>query len=101
MLLRDLQAEVVIDDIAAWTRDPAAALPSQADAYAAAVLGGDDPDSAAEAASAAASAHHRPLRPPGPCRIGPPSRPLDRPARAGANSTRAPSPQTEHNSLYI
>ncbi|HEY9549185.1 MAG TPA: alpha/beta fold hydrolase, partial [Kiloniellaceae bacterium] len=53
MLLRDLQAEVVIDDIAAWTRDPAAALPSQADAYAAAVLGGDDPDSAAEAASAA------------------------------------------------
>lgn len=31
MLLRDLQAARVIDDIAAWTADPAAALPSGAD----------------------------------------------------------------------
>ncbi|WP_299625507.1 alpha/beta hydrolase [Pelagibius sp.] len=40
MLLRDLQAQVVIDDIAAWTRDRAAPLPSQAEAYAAEVLAG-------------------------------------------------------------
>jgi alpha-beta hydrolase superfamily lysophospholipase len=38
MLLRDLQAPVVIDDIAAWTRDPAAPLPSVAEAYAAEAL---------------------------------------------------------------
>jgi len=31
MLLRDLQAQVVVDDIAAWIGDPAAALPSGAD----------------------------------------------------------------------
>lgn len=31
MLLRDLQAKVVIDDIAAWVRNPRAALPSGAD----------------------------------------------------------------------
>ena len=31
MLLRDLQAPVVIHDIAAWTRDPTAALPSPAE----------------------------------------------------------------------
>ncbi len=31
MLLRDLQAQVVIDDIAAWVADPAAPLPSGAD----------------------------------------------------------------------
>jgi acylglycerol lipase len=50
MLLRDLQAEVVIADIAAWTRDPAAPLPSGAEAHAAAVLAGDG-----EAATAAAA----------------------------------------------
>lgn len=38
MLLRDLQAPVVIDDIAAWMRDPAAPLPSAAEAYAAEAL---------------------------------------------------------------
>ncbi len=38
MLLRDLQARVVIGDIAAWTRDPAAPLPSPAEAHAAAAL---------------------------------------------------------------
>ncbi len=38
MLLRDLQARVVIGDIAAWTRDPQAPLPSEAEAYAAEVL---------------------------------------------------------------
>ena len=31
MLLRDLQAQVVVDDIAAWISDPGAALPSGAD----------------------------------------------------------------------
>lgn len=31
MLLRDLQAQVVIDDIAAWIADPSAALPSGSD----------------------------------------------------------------------
>ena len=31
MLLRDLQAEIVHRDIAAWARDPRAALPSGAD----------------------------------------------------------------------
>ncbi|NIA68041.1 alpha/beta hydrolase [Pelagibius litoralis] len=41
MLLRDLQAGVVIDDIAAWTRDRQAPLPSQAEAYAAAALAKD------------------------------------------------------------
>ena len=41
MLLRDLQAQTVIDDIAAWTRDPAAPLPSGAEARAAALLDGD------------------------------------------------------------
>lgn len=39
MLLRDLQAEVVIADIAAWTRNPSAPLPSGAENYAAAALG--------------------------------------------------------------
>lgn len=34
MLLRDLQAETVLDDIAAWIADPAAPLPSGADTYA-------------------------------------------------------------------
>jgi len=53
MLLRDLEAEVVISDIAAWTRDPTAALPSRADAHAAAVLGREVQEDGAEAASAA------------------------------------------------
>ncbi len=34
MLLRDLEARTVIDDIAAWVADPAAPLPSGADAHA-------------------------------------------------------------------
>lgn len=38
MLLRDLQARVVLDDIVTWIRDPAAPLPSGADRRAAAVL---------------------------------------------------------------
>ncbi|GAB4392629.1 MAG: alpha/beta hydrolase [Kiloniellaceae bacterium] len=38
MLLRDLQAQVVIDDIAAWTRDKTAPLPSGAEEFAAAAL---------------------------------------------------------------
>lgn len=38
MLLRDLQAEVVIGDIAAWTRDRQGTLPSGAEDYAAAAL---------------------------------------------------------------
>ncbi|MEO0034507.1 MAG: hypothetical protein RLZZ501_530, partial [Pseudomonadota bacterium] len=37
-LLRDLQARRVIDDIAAWTADPAAPLPSGADRHAGSVL---------------------------------------------------------------
>ena len=40
MLLRDLEAEVVLDDVAAWIADPAAALPSGADRHATAVLDG-------------------------------------------------------------
>ena len=51
MLLRDLQAQVVIDDIAAWTRDRQAPLPSAAEAYAAAALAGEA-DREAEQASA-------------------------------------------------
>lgn len=50
MLLRDLQARVVIDDIAAWTRDPLAPLPSGAEAHAAAALHGADPEEATAAA---------------------------------------------------
>ena len=38
MLMRDLQAEVVLRDIAGWIADPSAPLPSGADARAAAVL---------------------------------------------------------------
>ena len=38
MLLRDVQAETVWRDIAAWIGDPAAPLPSEADAYARAAL---------------------------------------------------------------
>lgn len=52
MLLRDLQAAVVIADVAAWTRDPAGPLPSGAEDYAAAALGriaaGADPQEALE-----------------------------------------------------
>ncbi len=64
LLLRDLQAPVVLGDIVAWTRDRQAPLPSQAEARAAEVLeqqeAGEDaasqgaPGEAAEAASAAA-----------------------------------------------
>ncbi|WP_340116528.1 lysophospholipase [Pelagibius sp. 7325] len=50
MLLRDLQAQVVIQDIAAWTRDPKGPLPSGAEAYAAAALHGTDPEEATAAA---------------------------------------------------
>src|SRR3546814_3101606 len=39
MLLRDLQADTVIADVAAWTHDPQAPLPSGAEDYAAAALG--------------------------------------------------------------
>jgi alpha-beta hydrolase superfamily lysophospholipase len=38
MLLRDLQANVVLDDIATWISDPAAPLPSGADSHAKAAL---------------------------------------------------------------
>ena len=41
MLLRDLQAPVVIADIVAWIRDRQAPLPSEAEAYAAAALAGE------------------------------------------------------------
>ena len=58
MLLRDLQAKVVIEDIAAWTRDPAAPLPSGAEDYAAAALNrvaaGGEPEEALGAAPEAA-----------------------------------------------
>jgi len=43
MLLRDLQSEVVITDIAAWIREPDIPLPSGAEAHAAAVLAGKEP----------------------------------------------------------
>jgi len=55
MLLRDLQAQVVIDDIAAWTRDPEAPLPSRADAYAAAALTAEESEGTASAEAAAAA----------------------------------------------
>ncbi len=42
MLLRDLQAQVVIGDIAAWTKDEAAPLPSGAEETAAALLKGEE-----------------------------------------------------------
>ncbi len=41
MLLRDLKAEVVLDDIAHWIADPQAPLPSGAEVKALARLGGD------------------------------------------------------------
>lgn len=41
MLLRDLEAETVMQDVAAWLADPAAPLPSGADARARRPLGGD------------------------------------------------------------
>ena len=40
MLLRDLNGHVVVEDIAAWTLDPAAPLPSGADRY----VWSEDPD---------------------------------------------------------
>ena len=40
MLLRDLGAEVVLDDVRAWIANPAAPLPSGADGHATAVLDG-------------------------------------------------------------
>jgi len=45
MLLRDLGAAAVRDDIAAWIADPAAPLPSGGDAVAAQLLATDDDDS--------------------------------------------------------
>jgi alpha-beta hydrolase superfamily lysophospholipase len=45
MLLRDLDAQLVRDDIAAWIADPAAPLPSGGDALAAQLLATDDADS--------------------------------------------------------
>ena len=52
MLLRDLQAAVVVADVTAWTRAPGAPLPSGADAYAAAAL---NREAAGEAPTAAAA----------------------------------------------
>lgn len=43
MLLRDLQSQVVITDIAAWIHAPEAPLPSGAEAHAAAALAGGKP----------------------------------------------------------
>ena len=51
MLLRDLEAEVVRADIAAWIADPKAALPSRADARAEAVLSDGAEDFSAAAAN--------------------------------------------------
>jgi alpha-beta hydrolase superfamily lysophospholipase len=51
MLLRDLNAEDVLDDIVAWIADPAAPLPSGGDALAARLLDGAADD--LEAATAA------------------------------------------------
>jgi alpha-beta hydrolase superfamily lysophospholipase len=42
MLLRDLSATAVLDDIAAWIADPAAPLPSGGDRLAAAIIEGED-----------------------------------------------------------
>ena len=42
MLLRDLGAEAVLDDIAAWIADPAAALPSGSDGLAQSVIDSDE-----------------------------------------------------------
>lgn len=44
MLLRDLGAEAVLDDIAAWITDPKAPLPSGGDGVAQAVINSDDDD---------------------------------------------------------
>jgi alpha-beta hydrolase superfamily lysophospholipase len=54
MLLRDLQAQVVVDDIAAWTRDRQAPLPSRAEDHAAAALSRAAAQGGREAAAAAA-----------------------------------------------
>jgi acylglycerol lipase len=42
MLLRDLGAEAVLDDIAAWITDPAAPLPSGSDRLAQSVIDGEE-----------------------------------------------------------
>jgi alpha-beta hydrolase superfamily lysophospholipase len=44
MLLRDLGADAVLDDIAAWIADPAAALPSGGDKLAQVIINSDDDD---------------------------------------------------------
>jgi alpha-beta hydrolase superfamily lysophospholipase len=44
MLLRDLGAEAVLDDIAAWIADPAAPLPSGGDRLAQSVIDGEEDD---------------------------------------------------------
>jgi alpha-beta hydrolase superfamily lysophospholipase len=44
MLLRDLGAEAVLDDIAAWIADPLAPLPSGGDHLAQAIINGNDDD---------------------------------------------------------
>ncbi len=51
MLLRDLQAQVVIDDIAAWTRNRETPLPSAAESYAAAALAGETGQEAEQASA--------------------------------------------------
>ena len=48
MLLRDLEAATVRDDIVAWIADPAAPLPSGGDALAAQVMATDDDSLKAE-----------------------------------------------------
>lgn len=44
MLLRDLGAEAVLDDVAAWITDPKAPLPSGGDGLAQAIINGNDDD---------------------------------------------------------
>jgi alpha-beta hydrolase superfamily lysophospholipase len=53
MLLRDLQSEVVIADIAAWIREPDAPLPSGAEAQAVAALAGEAPGATEDEGSTA------------------------------------------------
>jgi alpha-beta hydrolase superfamily lysophospholipase len=48
MLLRDLDAEIIVGDIAAWLRDSEAALPSGADHAARTTLAGRDPAASVE-----------------------------------------------------
>lgn len=51
MLLRDLHADLVLDDIAAWIADPAAALPSGSDALATKLLERDSDELVSAAAT--------------------------------------------------